>query len=223
MKNYNLDNSFVTSNYLGQLFDKYGREKERRLLKNVVTTAGKTGIANQMKDTPTLPRMGWSELGTSATVQFTVTSANATVGATYTNNGVTFTVLATIAGGTTLYCSTSGSSNAAASGTLTKSGGTGDSSITFASWVYGGWVLQLLLNAYIAGSRTAFDSKTATTNVVTTITTFPAGTGTGAITEAAIFDVVTQNTANMWMYAGFAVINKGVSDSYVQTWTLTFS
>ena len=51
--------------------------------------------------------------------------------------------------------------------------------------------------------------------------TFDAGVGTGAITEAGVFDVVTQNTANMWMSASFAVVNKGASDSLVITWTLT--
>ena len=78
-----------------------------------------------------------------------------------------------------------------------------------------------LLNAYVSGSRTAFDSKTRVNAVVTMITTFPAGTGTGALTEAGVFDVATQNTVNMWMYATFAVINKLASDTLVITWTLT--
>lgn len=60
---------------------------------------------------------------------FTVTSANATVGATYTNNGNTFTVLSTIAAQTTLVASGSGAP--LASGTLTKTSGTGDATITF--------------------------------------------------------------------------------------------
>jgi hypothetical protein len=64
---------------------------------------------------------------------FTVTSASATVGATYTNNGYTFTVLATISGGTTLLCS--GTGNPLASGTLTKAIGTGDATITFSAAV----------------------------------------------------------------------------------------
>ena len=80
-----------------------------------------------------------------------------------------------------------------------------------------------LLNAYIAGSRTALDSKTRTNAVVTMICTFPAATGTGAITEAGVFDVVTQNTVNLWMYSSFSVINKGAADSLVVTWTLTYS
>ena len=78
-----------------------------------------------------------------------------------------------------------------------------------------------LLGAYIAGSRTAFTSKTRLNNVVTMSTLFVAGVGTGAITEAGIFDVVTQNTVNMWCSASFAVINKGASDTLTITWTLT--
>lgn len=76
-----------------------------------------------------------------------------------------------------------------------------------------------LLGAEVA--RVAFDSKTAPAAVVTVVATFPAGTGTGAITEAGTFDVVTANTVNMWMSASFSVVNKGALDSIVITWTLT--
>lgn len=65
--------------------------------------------------------------------QFTVSSANATAGATYTNNGVTFTVQHTITSGTVL--NATGTGAPLASGTLTKSGGTGDSTITFSAVV----------------------------------------------------------------------------------------
>lgn len=78
-----------------------------------------------------------------------------------------------------------------------------------------------LLGAEVA--RVAFDSKLRATNVVTMIATFAAGTGTGAITEAGTFDVVTANTVNMWMSASFSVINKAAADLLVITWTLTFS
>ncbi len=68
---------------------------------------------------------------------FTVTSANATAAATYTNNGQTFVVLTTIAGGTTLSLGIA-PQNAAiiaptASGTLTKTSGSGDATITFSA------------------------------------------------------------------------------------------
>jgi hypothetical protein len=78
-----------------------------------------------------------------------------------------------------------------------------------------------LLNAYIAGSRVALTSKTRNTNVITMVGNWAAGTGTGAITEAGVFDVVTANTVNMWCYATFAVINKTASDSLQITWTIT--
>ena len=64
---------------------------------------------------------------------FTVTSANATAGATYTNNGITFTVVTTIAAGTTLVCTANGFP-VATSGVLTKATGTGDATITFSTY-----------------------------------------------------------------------------------------
>lgn len=51
--------------------------------------------------------------------------------------------------------------------------------------------------------------------------TFGAGVGTGAITEAGTFNIVTANTVDMWMSASFAVVNKAAGDSIVATWTLT--
>jgi len=71
------------------------------------------------------------------------------------------------------------------------------------------------------GTRDAFDSKTRSGAVVTHVSTFAAGNGTGAITEAGVFDAST--TGNMWMSASFSVINKAAGDSLVITWTLTAS
>ena len=80
------------------------------------------------------------------------------------------------------------------------------------------------LDAFIAASRTALDSKTRGANaIITMVCTFPAGTGTGAITEAGIFNVVTANTTDLITYADFAVINKGAGDALIITWTLTFA
>lgn len=78
-----------------------------------------------------------------------------------------------------------------------------------------------LLGAEVA--RVAFTSKTRLAAVVTVVGTFPAGTGTGTITEAGTFDVVTANTVNMWMSASFGAITKAAGDSLVITWTLTGS
>lgn len=64
---------------------------------------------------------------------FIITSGSATVGATYTNNSVTFTVYATVASATLVVMS--GSGPPAASGTLTKASGTGDSTLTFSAFI----------------------------------------------------------------------------------------
>lgn len=75
---------------------------------------------------------GWVFTRVRASYTFTVTSANATIGAVYTNNSVTFVVLQTIASGATLYLTYAGIP--ASSGTLTKVSGTGDSTISFSSF-----------------------------------------------------------------------------------------
>jgi len=81
-----------------------------------------------------------------------------------------------------------------------------------------------ILAIYIVDSRTALDSKTRGANaIITMVCTLAAGVGTGAITEAGVFNVVTQNTTDLICYADFAVINKLAADSLVITWTLTFA
>ena len=80
-----------------------------------------------------------------------------------------------------------------------------------------------LLGAYIPGSRTAI-TKTRTLNVVTITCTFGAGVGDGNITEAALFDVATENTINMWASGtDFTMIPKTTTDVLIATWTLTLN
>jgi len=141
----------IKSNVVFKLYDEKGKLKLKRVLHNTATTHSKSGVADQLLDSPTLPVPGWVELGT-------------------------------------------------------------------------GTPAATLLGAYIPGSRTAFDSKTRLLNVVTTVTTFGPGVGTGTITEAGMFDVVTQNTINMWASAtGFTAIPKGAGDTLVVTWILTIN
>lgn len=78
-----------------------------------------------------------------------------------------------------------------------------------------------LLGAEI--DRNALTSKTRAGAVVTMVGDWAAGDGTGAITEAGIFDIVTANTVNMWTSASFAVINKLAADTLNISWTLTFA
>lgn len=76
---------------------------------------------------PTIQK--FTSTGSTTGYRFTITSGSATAGATYTNNGNTYTVLATIASQTTLFCSQASAPQA--SGTLTKSSGIGDATIAF--------------------------------------------------------------------------------------------
>ena len=55
------------------------------------------------------------------------------------------------------------------------------------------------------------------------VTTFAAGVGTGAITEAGVFNVETEDTADMILYTDFGVITKAATDSLTITWTLTIN
>lgn len=83
----------------------------------------------------TCPTMASADVQNPAALYtFTVTSASATLGATYTDpNGNGFTVFATIASLTTLLCT--GPLVPVPSGILTKTGGTGDGTITYGSAV----------------------------------------------------------------------------------------
>lgn len=69
--------------------------------------------------------------------------------------------------------------------------------------------------------RVALGSATNSQNVVTYTATFPAGTGTGAIVEAGIFNDAT--TGTMLCRTTFAVVNKAAADAMSITWTVTVS
>lgn len=69
--------------------------------------------------------------------------------------------------------------------------------------------------------RNALTSKTRSNAVVTMVGNWAAGDGTGAITEAGIFDAAA--AGNMWCSASFAVVNKAAGDTLQITWTLTIS
>ena len=69
--------------------------------------------------------------------------------------------------------------------------------------------------------RVTLASGSATAAVVTYTATFPAGTGTGAITEAGIFNAASAGT--MLCRTVFSVVNKGVDDAMSVTWTVTIS
>lgn len=73
----------------------------------------------------------------------------------------------------------------------------------------------------ILGSREALDSSTVTANAIEYVSSFEAGEGTGAVTEAGIFNAATAGT--MLCRTVFSVVNKGADDTMTITWTITIS
>jgi hypothetical protein len=73
----------------------------------------------------------------------------------------------------------------------------------------------------ILGSREALDSTTASSNTITYVSSFEAGEGTGAVTEAGIFNAATSGT--MLCRTVFAVVNKQADDTMSVTWTITLT
>lgn len=69
--------------------------------------------------------------------------------------------------------------------------------------------------------RNALATKTRSTATITMTATWAAGDGTGAITEAGVFDA--SSSGNMWLSASFSVINKGASDTLDISWDLAVS
>ena len=69
--------------------------------------------------------------------------------------------------------------------------------------------------------RQALTSTTVTNNEVAYVATFGAGDGTGAITEAGLFNASSAGT--MLCRTVFSVVNKAADDSMTITWTVTVS
>lgn len=67
--------------------------------------------------------------------------------------------------------------------------------------------------------RIVLDSSAVTSNVITYVTTFPAGNATGTIAEAGIFNAGSGGT--MLCRTNFNEVNKGASDVIVITWNIT--
>jgi len=70
-------------------------------------------------------------------------------------------------------------------------------------------------------ARVALSGTSASSNVVTYSATFPAGTGTGALTEAALLNASSAGT--MLCRTVYSVINKGSADSCTIQWQVTAS
>lgn len=69
--------------------------------------------------------------------------------------------------------------------------------------------------------RVSLTSSVAAAAVVTYVASFGAGVGTGAVTEAGLFNAGSAGT--MLCRTTYAVVNKGADDSLSITWTITVS
>jgi hypothetical protein len=69
--------------------------------------------------------------------------------------------------------------------------------------------------------RVALTSTTVSTNTIQYVATFPAGTGTGAITEAGVFNAASGGV--MLCRTVFGIVTKDAGDSMSITWTVTVS
>ena len=133
-----------------KLFGEDGKLKDIREIHNLVVTAGKVHIADQLSSSPGQAAMSHMAIGTGT--------------------------------------------NAAAAGDTT---------------------LQTELD------RNALTSRTDSSNTVTYVGDWAAGDGTGAITEAGIFNAASSGT--LLARTVFDVINKGASDALQISWVLTIS
>ena len=75
------------------------------------------------------------------------------------------------------------------------------------------------LSSEISGSRVAITSTSVTSNQIVYVASFAAGVGTGAVTEAGIFNASSSGT--LLSHVVFSAINKGSADSLTITWTIT--
>lgn len=71
----------------------------------------------------------------------------------------------------------------------------------------------------VALDSTAIVTTTATNDSIQYVATFPAGTGTGAVTEAGVFNA--SSAGSMLCRTVFPVINKGALDTLTITWKVT--
>jgi len=93
--------------------------------------------------------------------------------------------------------------------------GTSVVTLTAGDTILGGELDRNVLTSFTQGA--AGDD-----NKVVYVGDWAAADGTGAVTEAGIFNAETADTGSMLCAQTFSVINKGASDTLSITWTITF-
>jgi len=67
--------------------------------------------------------------------------------------------------------------------------------------------------------RVALDSSSRSSNTLTYVATFPAGTGTGSLAEAGILNAAS--SGNLLCRTTFSTVSKASGDTVVVTWNVT--
>lgn len=70
-------------------------------------------------------------------------------------------------------------------------------------------------------ARVALTSSTVSSNAITYVASYPAGTGTGALTEAGVLNA--SSSGDLLCRTVFGVLNKGANDTVLITWEITAS
>ena len=73
----------------------------------------------------------------------------------------------------------------------------------------------------VEGGRVGLSNSVVSTNTITYTATFPAGTGTGAVTEAGVLNNSSGGT--LLCRTTFPAVNKAAGDSIAITWVVTVS
>lgn len=70
-------------------------------------------------------------------------------------------------------------------------------------------------------ARVSLDSASVTNNTIAYVATFPAGTGTGTIAEAGVFNNPSANSGTLLCRTRFNEVNKAAADTIIITWNVT--
>ncbi len=84
-------------------------------------------------------------------------------------------------------------------------------------------IADTTLETSIFHQALAVSGGSVTGSVITFAATIAAGSGTGAITEAGIFNNATIDTGDMLARTVFSAVNKGAADSMTISWDVTIS
>jgi len=183
--------------------------------KNLVVTIGKRWVANRLTDqsaTVTATAFVPGTIYTILTLGTTTTAQWNTAGVTGTAVvGTTFTAIAvTLGTGTARSHTQKAEMSHMAIGTDTNP-------ISTHPVVVGDTALVTEADR----NTLTIDGGVVATNTIQYACTWAANDGTGAITEAGIFNA--SSAGDMFARTKFAVVNKGAADSMTITWTITVS